>query len=71
MVFVAQLVRASGCGPEGRGFETHQTPQIYSSRYRNASRCVLGSESSLASFGVSVSISSPKYFAADAVQLGL
>jgi len=25
----------------------------------------------LASFGVSVSISSPKYFAADAVQLGL
>jgi hypothetical protein len=27
MVAVAQLVRASGCGPEGRGFETPQSPQ--------------------------------------------
>lgn len=26
MVSVAQLVRASGCGPEGRGFEPHQIP---------------------------------------------
>lgn len=26
MVTVAQLVRASGCGPEGRGFESHQSP---------------------------------------------
>ena len=26
MVGVAQLVRASDCGPEGRGFETHLPP---------------------------------------------
>ena len=26
MVGVAQLVRASGCGPEGRGFESHHSP---------------------------------------------
>ena len=26
MVAVAQLVRASDCGSEGRGFETHQPP---------------------------------------------
>ena len=26
MAGVAQLVRASGCGPEGRGFETHHSP---------------------------------------------
>ena len=25
-VAVAQLVRASDCGSEGRGFETHQSP---------------------------------------------
>jgi hypothetical protein len=25
-VGVAQLVRASGCGPEGRGFESHHSP---------------------------------------------
>ena len=28
MVVVAQLVRASDCGSEGRGFETHHPPQI-------------------------------------------
>ena len=27
MVLVAQLVRASGCGPEGRGFESHHAPE--------------------------------------------
>lgn len=27
MVVVAQLVRASDCGSEGCGFETHQSPQ--------------------------------------------
>ena len=27
MVAVAQLVRASDCGSEGRGFETHQSPR--------------------------------------------
>ena len=27
MVVVAQLVRASVCGTEGRGFETHLPPQ--------------------------------------------
>ena len=26
MATVAQLVRASDCGPEGRGFEPHQSP---------------------------------------------
>src|SRR6478736_4670002 len=26
LVAVAQLVRASGCGPEGRGFESPQSP---------------------------------------------
>ena len=26
-VAVAQLVRASDCGSEGRGFETHQSPK--------------------------------------------
>ena len=28
MVVVAQLVRASDCGSEGRGFESPQPPQI-------------------------------------------
>ena len=27
MVTVAQLVRAAGCGPAGRGFNSHQSPQ--------------------------------------------
>ena len=27
MARVAQLVRASGCGPEGRGFDPHLSPQ--------------------------------------------
>ena len=27
MVAVAQLVRASDCGSEGRGFEAHQSPK--------------------------------------------
>ncbi len=30
-VNVAQLVRASDCGSEGRGFESRLSPQIYSS----------------------------------------
>ncbi len=29
MADVAQLVRASGCGPEGRGFKTHHSPHYY------------------------------------------
>lgn len=28
VVAVAQLVRALGCGPRGRGFETHQPPHF-------------------------------------------
>lgn len=32
MVAVAQSVRASGCGPEGRGFESHQPPQVTTGR---------------------------------------
>ena len=30
MVVVAQLVRASVCGTEGRGFESHLLPKIQS-----------------------------------------
>ena len=29
LVTVAQLVRASDCGPEGRGFNSHQSPHLY------------------------------------------
>ena len=29
MVVVAQLVRASGCGPEGRGFESPLPPHFF------------------------------------------
>lgn len=29
MVTVAQLVRVSVCGSEGRGFETHQSPKVF------------------------------------------
>ena len=28
MAIVAQLVRASDCGPEGRGFDSRQSPQF-------------------------------------------
>ena len=28
MVSLAQLVRASDCGSEGRGFEPHTSPQV-------------------------------------------
>ncbi len=28
MAVLAQLVRASGCGSEGRGFETPRPPQL-------------------------------------------
>ena len=30
MVGVAQLVRAPGCGPGGRGFKSHHSPKHYS-----------------------------------------
>ena len=29
MVGVAQLVRVSGCGPEGHGFKSHRPPQSF------------------------------------------
>jgi hypothetical protein len=29
MVGVAQLVRAPGCGPGGRGFKSHHSPKIF------------------------------------------
>jgi hypothetical protein len=29
MVGVAQLVRAPGCGPGGRGFEAHRSPHFW------------------------------------------
>ena len=38
MVAVAQLVRASGCGPEGRRFEPGQSPQFIS--FAPNSRCL-------------------------------
>ena len=43
MVVVAQLVRAPGCGPGGRGFETHLPPRI-TKGLRNASPflCLIG-----------------------------
>ena len=28
-MIVAQLVRASDCGSEGRGFESHLSPQLF------------------------------------------
>ena len=31
---LAQLVSASGCGPEGRGFESHISPQKKSTVHR-------------------------------------
>ena len=34
LVAVAQLVRASGCGPEGRGFESRQSPSCRERRAR-------------------------------------
>lgn len=36
MVRIAQLVRASDCGPEGRGFETHSSPFQSLSEFRKA-----------------------------------
>ena len=37
MVGIAQLARASGCGPEGRGFEPHYSPQ---KRKKGTKRCL-------------------------------
>gem|GEM_PF-3175646 len=34
MVGVAQLVRAPGCGPGGRGFDSHHSPHFYSREYK-------------------------------------
>ena len=36
MVSVAQLVRALDCGPRGRGFKSHRSPQVFFvvSKYR-------------------------------------
>ena len=33
MVYVAQLVRASDCGSEGRGFESHHSPTNVAAHY--------------------------------------
>ena len=41
MVGVAQLVRASGCGPEGRGFKSHHSPKFF-----RISRCPPSSQKS-------------------------
>ena len=37
-VAVAQLVRASGCGPEGCGFELHRSP------HKNIGRCGMNTD---------------------------
>ena len=34
MVAIAQLVRASDCGSEGRGFEPHWLPKKHSPRFK-------------------------------------
>ena len=34
MVSVAQLVRASGCGPEGRGFKSHRSPTVKKPKFQ-------------------------------------
>ena len=34
MVVVAQLVRAPGCGPGGRGFKSHLPPHFYFAYYQ-------------------------------------
>ncbi len=39
MVGVAQLVRASGCGPEGRRFKSVHSPQFSVSNYRASQEC--------------------------------
>ncbi len=38
MAIVAQLVRASDCGPEGRGFDSRQSPQF--DKKRSNSTCL-------------------------------
>ena len=35
MVDVAQLVRAPGCGPGGRGFESHLSPHVFIMHIQN------------------------------------
>jgi hypothetical protein len=37
MAGVAQLVRAPGCGPGGRGFKTHRSPHIQETQKGNLS----------------------------------
>ena len=34
VVGVAQVVRASGCGPEGRGFKSPHSPQYITNKYQ-------------------------------------
>ena len=38
---VAQLVRASGCGPEGRGFDSHRSPHEKALAYASAFSVVI------------------------------
>lgn len=38
MVGVAQKARASGCGPEGRGFKSHHPPHCFTVGRRQAVR---------------------------------
>ena len=41
MVGVAQLVRAPGCGPGGRGFNSHRSPKPFASFISNPIAAVL------------------------------
>ena len=41
MVAVAQLVRVPGCGPGGRGFESHQPPHLKTLRKADALRILI------------------------------
>ena len=41
MVSVAQLVRASDCGSEGRGFEPHLSPPLCKQKENDLNGCSL------------------------------
>ena len=41
MVGVAQLVRAPGCGPGGRGFNSHRSPKLIAGSISNSISAIL------------------------------
>ena len=58
MVGVAQLVRASDCGSEGRGFESHRSPQ----KITNSGRGAVGSALALGARGRQFESDRPDHF---------